>query len=351
MPAPANLVHEQSTTTGTGNFTTTAVNGKQRFSTAFGTGVTLNVFDYFISNQNAAEYERGTGHMSAVGTLVRDTVIESTNANALVSFTSGTKDVTNDVPAGLQQPLAVTQTANTLFAGPASGGAALPTFRAAVRADVSTISILTVNVQKFTSSGTYTPTAGMKYCIIEAWGAGGAGGGGASVTLQTAGAGGGAGGYSRLTASAATIGASQAVTIGAAGAPGAAGNNPGGAGGDTSVGTLCIAKGGSGGPGNAGAVYTTFGAGGVPGTGDITGPGQSGSIGYTSSSGPSFEPEMRGGSTLVGAGGVNDHATNPKTGPAGTGNGSGGAGGWTVAGGAVTGGAGTAGLVVITEFI
>jgi hypothetical protein len=55
MPAPANLVHETSTSTGTGNFTTSAVNGKQRFSTAFGTGGTTNVFDYFISNRDAAE--------------------------------------------------------------------------------------------------------------------------------------------------------------------------------------------------------------------------------------------------------------------------------------------------------
>lgn len=102
MPAPANLVHETSISTGTGNLTTSAVNGKQRFSTPFGTAATTNVFDYFISNRDAAEYERGTGHMSAVGTLVRDTVIESTNANALVNFSVGTKDITNDVPAAKQ---------------------------------------------------------------------------------------------------------------------------------------------------------------------------------------------------------------------------------------------------------
>jgi hypothetical protein len=104
MPTPANLVHETSTSTGTGNLTTSAVNGKQRFSDAatFGTGSTVDVFDYFISNRDAAEWERGTGHMSAVGTLVRDTVKESSNANAAVSFSAGTKDITNDVPAATQ---------------------------------------------------------------------------------------------------------------------------------------------------------------------------------------------------------------------------------------------------------
>lgn len=98
MPEPANLVHETSTTTGTGNFTLVNVNGKNSFSNAFGTGGS-NVFDYFISNQGAAEWERGTGHMSDATTLVRDTVLESTNSDAAVNFSAGTKDITNDVPA------------------------------------------------------------------------------------------------------------------------------------------------------------------------------------------------------------------------------------------------------------
>lgn len=102
MSGPANLVHETSSTTGTGNLTLAAVNGKQSFATAFSTGVTTDVFVYFISNRDAAEYERGTGHMSDATTLVRDTVIESTNANAAVSFSAGTKDVVYDIPAAVQ---------------------------------------------------------------------------------------------------------------------------------------------------------------------------------------------------------------------------------------------------------
>lgn len=101
MPIPSDLVHETSTTTGTGNFTLTNVNGKRSFNTAFGTGGT-DLFDYYISNQGAAEWERGTGHLSASTTLVRDTVIASSNSNSAVSFSSGTKDVTNDVPAAFQ---------------------------------------------------------------------------------------------------------------------------------------------------------------------------------------------------------------------------------------------------------
>ena len=96
--AVGNLVHETSVTTGTGNQTLVTVDGKRTFNTEFGTGGT-DVFDYFISNPDAAEWERGTGHMSSSTVLVRDTVIESSNADAAVSFTAGTKFVTNDLPA------------------------------------------------------------------------------------------------------------------------------------------------------------------------------------------------------------------------------------------------------------
>lgn len=109
MPAPADLVHESSTTTGTGNFTLAGVSGKRRFSSPFGTGGT-DVFDYYISHRSAAEWERGTGHMSDANTLVRDTVIASSNSNTAVSFAAGDKDVTNDIPAAKQVTTDTTQT-------------------------------------------------------------------------------------------------------------------------------------------------------------------------------------------------------------------------------------------------
>ncbi len=96
-----NLVHETSITTGTGAQTLVAVDGKRTFNTEFGTGGT-DVFDYFISNPAAAEWERGTGHLSSSTVLVRDTVIQSSNGDAAVSFTAGTKNVTNDLPAADQ---------------------------------------------------------------------------------------------------------------------------------------------------------------------------------------------------------------------------------------------------------
>jgi hypothetical protein len=99
MASIKNLVHQTTATTGTGPLTLAAVNGKQTFAGAFGFGAPTDVFYYFAFNRNAPEWERGTGHMSDATTLVRDTIIESTNSNAAVSFTAGTIDVTNDLPA------------------------------------------------------------------------------------------------------------------------------------------------------------------------------------------------------------------------------------------------------------
>lgn len=114
MPAPADLVHETSTTTGTGNFTVAETSGKRRFSSPFGTGGTTNVFDYFISHRTAVEWEIGTGHMSDANTLVRDTVISSSNSNSAVSFSAGTKDITNDIPASKQMAYTSSATAPSL---------------------------------------------------------------------------------------------------------------------------------------------------------------------------------------------------------------------------------------------
>ena len=98
MPSPENLIHETSISAGTGNFTLAAENGRQRFSEGFSTGGT-DVFDYYIANRDEPAWEVGTGHLLDANTLVRDTVVESSNAGALVNFGAGTKDVTNDVTA------------------------------------------------------------------------------------------------------------------------------------------------------------------------------------------------------------------------------------------------------------
>lgn len=211
--------------------------------------------------------------------------------------------------------------------------------------------VKTVKTQTFSNSGTYTPSPGMLYALIRLVGGGGGGGGVASSgpARELAAAGGGAGGFSQLLATAASIGASKTVTIGAAGAAGASGANNGGTGGDTSVGTLCIGKGGTGG---GGIDYTSgesiYGAGGIPGTGDVASPGANGGPGFWSNLTSSEILSGTGASGPYGSGGIQNYNAD---GGAATGFGAGGAGGQqTNAATNRAGGAGTKGFVEIIEW-
>lgn len=217
---------------------------------------------------------------------------------------------------------------------------------------------LVVTTQTFSANGTYTPSTGMIYCIIEAVGGGGGGGGVNGTGANSAGAGGGgAGGYALLLATAATIGASQSVTIGASGAGGTAGANNGSAGGDTSVGSLCIGKGGSGGgfSSPAGSVWSgSGGAGGVAGTGTTALPGVSGFSGVGEANTQMSPFSGAGGSSPFGGGGrsVTLNTSTTTAGNAATANTGGGGGGAISFNNAATaaGGAGGSGYVRITEF-
>lgn len=203
-----------------------------------------------------------------------------------------------------------------------------------------------INIQTFTSSGTYTPTSGMQYCTIEVIGGGG-GGGGVSAAGSSAGGGGG-GRYVKALFDAAGVGASQTVTIGAAGTAGGVGA-AGGTGGTTSVGTLITALGGTGGQPNT----SNFGA---PGNGGSSGTvsGNIGSAvnctGFRGNYGCQVNGTQSGGigaNSQFGSGGVGAAGGNFNGGAAG-GFGAGGGGGVGVS---VSGGIGSSGLVIITEYI
>ena len=87
----ADRVKETTTTTGTGTVTLAgAATGYQSFA-AIGDA---NTTYYCIVGQTGGEWEVGIGTYTASGTtLSRTTVLESSNANALVVFSAGTKDV------------------------------------------------------------------------------------------------------------------------------------------------------------------------------------------------------------------------------------------------------------------
>jgi hypothetical protein len=103
-------------------------------------------------------------------------------------------------------------------------------------------------VVTFTSSGTWTKDAGLKYIIVEGVGGGGSGGYGynSDTQDQRAGSGGGAGGYFRKVIVAASLGSTETVTVGAGGTVPAQNVN-GNTGGTTSFGSHASAVGGAGG--------------------------------------------------------------------------------------------------------
>lgn len=221
----------------------------------------------------------------------------------------------------------------------------------------------TISVQQFITAGTftYTPTTNMLYCFIQICGGGGAGGSalGGSSTIAAAG-GGSPGAYAQGWLSAASIGASQSLTIGAAGTPGTAGNIPGNAGGTTTFGTSPVfftcpgGIGGNGSAANPGTVYA-YNRGGL----SANAPSADASvIGFVGSGGrtplfaltvPSLTAYLsgKGASGNFGTGG--EGLTTIGAGNAGSGNGSGG-GGATASTTSTQGGPGTAGIIIITEY-
>ena len=92
-------VKETSTTTGTGTFNLAGAEiGFESFVSGIGNG---NVTYYAISNDGTAEFEVGFGTVTDAtpDTLSRDTIISSSNSDALVNFSAGTKTVFCTLPA------------------------------------------------------------------------------------------------------------------------------------------------------------------------------------------------------------------------------------------------------------
>ena len=92
-------VKETSTTTGTGTFDLAgAETGFESFVSGVGDG---NVTYYAISNDGTNEFEVGIGTVTDAtpDTLARTTVISSSNSDALVNFSAGTKTVFCTLPA------------------------------------------------------------------------------------------------------------------------------------------------------------------------------------------------------------------------------------------------------------
>jgi hypothetical protein len=228
-----------------------------------------------------------------------------------------------------------------------------------------------INIESITTSGTYTPPANLAFIVLEAIGGGGAGGGAAidSTHRHSVGGGGGSGTYARVELSAAQVGASATVTIGAGGV---GGTGTGGTGGTTSfvctAGTFSCA-GANGAARVQGASGATIGVNGSGSTNIFVGPweleaksaGGGAAFSYKPGGGSiQAQTGMGAGSYLGGGGtyavfyqtfsGVLTHA-----GEAGLTPGSGGSGAFKASTTTVTqtanGGNGAAGIVIITEYL
>lgn len=215
-----------------------------------------------------------------------------------------------------------------------------------------------VSIKKFTSSGTYTPTAGTRFVKVRLVGAGGAGGGAAASTVSgylAAGRGGGGGSYGETTLIDVTSVLSVAVIVGSAGV-GSAGSS-GTAGGSSSFGSYITAPGGDGGgmgasgPANN-SLVSDFGNSGKECTGTdifISIPGEGGGGQMSLSTGTA--KGGHGGSSILGTGG--SAYTANQQGGYGWGFGAGGAGSVTVYAqgtSATAGGHGSNGIVIIEEY-
>jgi hypothetical protein len=112
----ADAIKETSTTTGTGNLTLAgAVSTFQTFAAVCANNDT---FFYRVAHQSANEWEVGFGtFVSATPALARTTIIESSNADAAVNFSAGTKDILLVAPAitqtyGVLAPAQITANQN-----------------------------------------------------------------------------------------------------------------------------------------------------------------------------------------------------------------------------------------------
>lgn len=220
-----------------------------------------------------------------------------------------------------------------------------------VSAGVTPGRLIAVRVSAAAGPSTYVPTGGMKEVIVKLVGGGGGGGfaaasGSGQVSIP---GGGGSGSYAEGRFSAAVIGSSVSITVGAGGAGGTSG--PGGSGGATSFGSLMTAPGGFGAVGHGPAAPPLMKAGALA-NGIATGGNILNTTGSPGGAGFSITDILSGaggGSPMTGGSGGGNGALINQVGSDGISPGSGGGGGCTSNGASRSGGRGKDGMIAVWE--
>lgn len=290
---------------------------------------------------------------SANGTTKKVTIsnvapLATTTIKGKVKLSTAPASATEPIAVGDNDPRVPTADENNAMAGGSTFGTPSSSNKFLTQDIASSATFIPVvrTYLNAASPATWTKPAGLKYVIVEVQ-AGGGGGGGNTQTDCSSGGGGG-GGYSKKLIAAATLGATETVTIGAGGAAGAAAGGAGGTGGASSFGTHATTTGGAG--GGAGASDPTAGGnGGIGSSGDINIKGSAGQNGSTSTG---YFGGGNGGSCVLGGGGLGGFGSGiaNTAGSAGNVYGGGGGGGQSGGGGDAAGGIGAAGIVIVTEY-
>ena len=320
----ADGVRETTQTTGAGTY---SLNGPATVS-----GVTYRTFVAGVGSGNVTAYTVRSGGQFEIGigtvtsgapaTLTRSTILKSSNGNNAVSWGAGTKDIICGAPADLFHSLQV----------------AIDTAAYANRFKTTVL----------TSSGTFTRDGDCLFAQVRIVGGGGAGGGAQATNAEhSEGGGGGGSEYAEGWFTAAQIGTSQSVTIGAGGTAvsGGTGNN----GGTTSFGSLMTALGGTGGAAGPPTTTSNQTEGGLGGSGGSGGTfrirGDRGGMGAVR--GGAWQGQGTGGASHL-SGAANSASGAVTTGQLYGGGGEGASNATSQANG--PGGAGAAGVCIVIEF-
>lgn len=318
--------------------------------TTSSTGLVVLRFSQFSLTNTTAITTAGTGvtHSAEFSSF-------ATGSASSISIGAGTTMLVSKADINSSNTNVITGAGVLSYGGITFSGTS-STINTTTKTNIISTEFSKVVVQTFTTPGanTYTPTAGMKYCTIEVVGGGGGSGGcqTTGVGQFAASAGGGGGGYARKTVTAATIGASQTATVGAAGIAGTAGANAGGTGGTTSLGAIVSATGGVGGGAGFATISLFFnigGAGGAGASGDFNTSGTPGLASHAQGSGAAGLSGS-GGSSFFGGGANAVLAAAAAVAGASYGGGAAG-GGIAASTSQIAGAAGFPGIVVVTEYI